>query len=61
MGEIHVALLKSIVKDIEDVARAPSASLGANQTGGPNPGGGHPQIVQGVNSYSIFHANVFVN
>ncbi|KAL8267692.1 hypothetical protein R6Q59_001490 [Mikania micrantha] len=48
LGEIHVALLKSIVKDIEDVSRAPSSSLGANQTSAPNPGGGHPYIVEGA-------------
>lgn len=48
LGEIHVALLKSIVKDIEDVARAPSSCLGANQTSAPNPGGGHPHIVEGA-------------
>ena len=43
-----MALLKSIVKDIEDLARAPSSSLGANQSSAPNPGGGHPHIVEGV-------------
>lgn len=48
MGEIHVALLKSIIKDIEDVARTPSIGLGANQNSAANPGGGHPQIVEGV-------------
>lgn len=53
LGEIHVALLKSIVKDIEDVARAPSSSLGANQTSAPNPGGGHQHVVEGVISNSI--------
>lgn len=42
LGELHVALLKSIIKDIEDVARTPSVALGVN------PGGGHPQIVEGV-------------
>ena len=42
MGDLHVALLKSIIKDIEDVARTPSVALGVN------PGGGHPQIVEGV-------------
>ena len=48
MSEIHVALLKSIIKDIEDVARTPSTGLGQNQNGAANPGGGHPQIVEGV-------------
>lgn len=47
-GEIHVALLKLIIKDIEDVARTPTG-LGTNQNGASNPGGGHPEIVEGVN------------
>lgn len=48
LGEIHVALLRLIIKDIEDVARTPSTGLGLNQNGAANPGGGHPQIVEGV-------------
>lgn len=48
LGEIHVSLLKLIIKDIEDVARTPTG-LGVNQNGAINPGGGHPQIVEGVN------------
>ncbi|WRX27467.1 Homeobox domain - like 10 [Theobroma cacao] len=47
LGEIHVALLKSIIKDIEDVARTPSTGLGMNQYCAANPEGGHPQIVEG--------------
>ncbi|KAJ1384650.1 WHIM2 domain [Sesbania bispinosa] len=43
LGEIHIALLRSIVKDIEDVARTPSTGLGANQNSIANSGGGHPQ------------------
>lgn len=31
LGEIHINLLKTIVKDIEDVAQATSNGLGANQ------------------------------
>lgn len=50
LGEIHVALLKVIIKDIEDVARTPSTGLGANQNGAANTGGGHPEIVAGVSS-----------
>ena len=50
LGEIHVALLKLIIKDIEDVARTPSTGLVVNQNGAANPGGGHPQIVEGVTS-----------
>ncbi|KAJ6850982.1 homeobox-DDT domain protein RLT2 isoform X2 [Iris pallida] len=48
LGEIHVSLLKSIIKDIEDVARTPAFGLGANQNSAANPGGGHPQIVEGA-------------
>ena len=46
--EVHVALLKSIIKDVEDVARTPASTLGASQSCTVNPGGGHPQIVEGV-------------
>lgn len=48
LGEIHVAVLKMIIKDIEDVARTPSTGLGVNQNGAANPAGGHPEIVEGV-------------
>ncbi|CAL5424268.1 unnamed protein product [Camellia sinensis] len=49
LGEIHVALLRSIIKDIEDVARTPSSiGLGVNQNTAANPGVGHPQIVEGA-------------
>lgn len=48
LGEIHVSLLRTIIKDIEDVARTPSMGLGANQNSTGNPGGGHPEIVEGV-------------
>ncbi|KAG8055907.1 hypothetical protein GUJ93_ZPchr0001g29646 [Zizania palustris] len=47
LGELHVALLKSIIKDIEDVSRTPSVTLGAN------PGGGHPQIVEGAYAWGF--------
>jgi hypothetical protein len=50
LSELHVALLKLIIKDIEDVARTPSIGLGINQYYTANPEGGHPQIVQGVSS-----------
>jgi len=50
LGEIHVALLKVVIKDIEDVARTPSTGLGSNQNGAANSGGGHPEIVEGVSS-----------
>lgn len=41
-------MLKSIIKDIEDVARTPAVAMGVNQNSAANPGGGHPQIVEGV-------------
>jgi hypothetical protein len=53
LGEIHVAILKVIIKDIEDVARTPVTGLGMNQNGAANSGGGHPEIVEGV-SFDIF-------
>ncbi|GLJ54616.1 hypothetical protein SUGI_1173340 [Cryptomeria japonica] len=46
LGEIHVSLLKTIVKDIEDVACATSNGLGANQNNVGLAGGGHPQLVE---------------
>ncbi|XP_027339637.1 homeobox-DDT domain protein RLT1 [Abrus precatorius] len=53
LGEIHVALLKVIIKDIEDVARTPSTGLGTNQNGAANPGGGHPEIVEGAYAWGF--------
>ncbi|EXB54945.1 Homeobox protein [Morus notabilis] len=53
LGEIHISLLRSIIKDIEDVARTPSTGLGANQTSAANPGGGHPLIVEGAYSWGF--------
>uniref|UniRef100_A0A1D1XSU5 Reticulocyte-binding protein 2 a n=1 Tax=Anthurium amnicola TaxID=1678845 RepID=A0A1D1XSU5_9ARAE len=53
LGEIHMALLKSIIKDIEDVARTPAVALGANQNSAANPGGGHPQIVEGAYAWGF--------
>lgn len=48
LGEIHIALLKLIIRDIEDVARTPSGGPGTNQYTVANPEGGHPQIVEGA-------------
>uniref|UniRef100_A0A5B7A7I4 Homeobox-DDT domain protein RLT1 n=1 Tax=Davidia involucrata TaxID=16924 RepID=A0A5B7A7I4_DAVIN len=48
LGEIHISLLKLIIKDIEDVARTPSIGLGTNQYSAANAEGGHPQIVEGA-------------
>lgn len=61
LGEVHIALLRSIIKDIEDVTRTPSTGLGGNQNGAANPGGGHPQIVEGVSSslLAFTPANLF--
>ncbi|KAL7249701.1 hypothetical protein ACSBR1_011809 [Camellia fascicularis] len=54
LGEIHVALLRSIIKDIEDGARTPSSTgLGVNQNAAANPGGGHPQIVEGAYAWGF--------
>lgn len=48
MGEIHIVLLKTIIKDIEGVVRTLSIGVGANQNAAANPGGGHPHVVEGV-------------
>ncbi|XP_055805776.1 homeobox-DDT domain protein RLT1 [Solanum dulcamara] len=48
LTEIQIALLKLIIKDIEDVARTPSGGPGTNQYSAVNPEGGHPQIVEGA-------------
>ncbi|KAD3068752.1 hypothetical protein R6Q59_017222 [Mikania micrantha] len=48
LGEVHIALLKLIVRDIEDVARTPSGGPGTNQYTVANPEGGHPRIVEGA-------------
>ncbi|GMP89084.1 hypothetical protein CsSME_00040802 [Camellia sinensis var. sinensis] len=54
LGEIHVALLRSIIKDIEDVARTLSSiGLGVNQNTAANPGVGHPQIVEGAYAWGF--------
>ncbi|PPS01295.1 hypothetical protein GOBAR_AA19353 [Gossypium barbadense] len=53
LGEIHVALLRSIIKDIEDVARTPATGLGMNQYCAANPEGGHLQIVEGAYSWGF--------
>ncbi|KAJ4729740.1 Homeobox domain-containing protein/DDT domain-containing protein [Melia azedarach] len=53
LGEIHVALLRSVIKDIEDAAKTPYAGLGANQNSAANPGGGHPQIVEGAYAWGF--------
>ncbi|KAJ4750238.1 Homeodomain-like transcriptional regulator [Rhynchospora pubera] len=46
LGEVHVSILRLILKDIEEVARMPAVVSGANQSSAVNPGGGHLQIVE---------------
>ncbi|XP_022135753.1 homeobox-DDT domain protein RLT2 isoform X3 [Momordica charantia] len=53
LGEVHVALLRCIIKDIEDVTRSPSAGLGSNQSSAPNPGGGHLYVVEGAYAWGF--------
>ncbi|XP_073061093.1 homeobox-DDT domain protein RLT2-like isoform X2 [Primulina eburnea] len=53
LGEIHVALLRSIMKDIEDVARTPATAPATNQSSAINPGGGHLQIVEGAYAWGF--------
>ncbi|XP_051136002.1 homeobox-DDT domain protein RLT2-like isoform X2 [Andrographis paniculata] len=53
LGEIHIALLRSILKDIEDVARTPNTALAANQNLVALPGGGHLQIVAGAHAWGF--------
>ncbi|KAG8364736.1 hypothetical protein BUALT_Bualt18G0029700 [Buddleja alternifolia] len=53
LGEIHIALLRCILKDIEDVARTPATTLAANQNSAAVPGGGHLQIVEGAYAWGF--------
>ncbi|XP_010478217.1 PREDICTED: homeobox-DDT domain protein RLT1 isoform X1 [Camelina sativa] len=53
LGEIHVTLLRSIIRDIEDVARTPFSGIGNNQYTTANPEGGHPQIVEGAYAWGF--------
>ncbi|KAK4420574.1 Homeobox-DDT domain protein RLT2 [Sesamum alatum] len=53
LGEIHIALLRSIIKDIEDVARTATTALIANQNPAVMPGGGHPHIVEGAYAWGF--------
>lgn len=43
LSEIHISLLKFIIKDIEDVVS--SISPGGNHNSAANPGIGHSQVV----------------
>lgn len=60
LGEVNIALLRSIIKDIEDVARTPSTGLGTNQYSAANPGGGHPQIVEGVSDWAVVSSDAIL-
>ncbi|GAB2285385.1 hypothetical protein Dimus_019840 [Dionaea muscipula] len=53
MGEIHIALLKLIVKDIEDVARILLVGPRGNHNSAANPGGGHPRLVEGAYAWGF--------
>ncbi|CAH9112170.1 unnamed protein product [Cuscuta europaea] len=53
LSEIHIALLKTIIKDIEDVVRTPSGGPGTNQYSAVNPEGGHPKIVEGAYTWGF--------
>ncbi|KAJ7948365.1 Homeobox-DDT domain protein [Quillaja saponaria] len=53
LGEVHIAVLRCIIKDIEDVARTPSNGVGGNQNSAASPGGGHPQIVEGAYAWGF--------
>ncbi|XP_074582815.1 homeobox-DDT domain protein RLT2-like isoform X2 [Curcuma longa] len=53
LGEIHVSLLKSIIKDIEDVAKPPAITVGASQSNSANSGGRHPQIIEGAYAWGF--------
>ncbi|XP_010540467.1 PREDICTED: homeobox-DDT domain protein RLT1-like [Tarenaya hassleriana] len=53
LGEIHVALLSSIIRDIEDVARTPFTGSGIIQYTVANPEGGHPQLVEGAYAWGF--------
>jgi hypothetical protein len=48
LGEVHVSILRLILKDIDEVTRVPAVSSGVNQSSAVNPEGGHLQIVEMV-------------
>ncbi|CAN8313497.1 unnamed protein product [Cochlearia groenlandica] len=53
LGEVHVTLLRLIVRDIEDVAKIPFSGIGNNQYTTSNPEGGHPQLVEGAYAWGF--------
>nr|AMP82916.1 chromatin assembly factor 1 subunit [Catalpa bungei] len=51
--EIHVALLRIIIRDIEDVARSPATAVAANQNSAGITAGGHPHLVEGAYAWGF--------
>ena len=47
---MHIALLRTLVKDVEDVAKASSSGLASNQYAPGFSGAGHPLLVEAVSS-----------
>lgn len=52
LSEVHVCLLKLLIRDIEDFVRAPSTG-GINQYSTGSLEGGHPMIVQGAYAWGF--------
>ncbi|KAL2650700.1 hypothetical protein R1flu_018828 [Riccia fluitans] len=46
LGEIHIALIKTMVKNIEDAAQAATSGAGGSQHAIALASGGHPQLVE---------------
>ncbi|KAL9690367.1 hypothetical protein QQ045_010765 [Rhodiola kirilowii] len=53
LGEMHVALLKLMVKDIEESARPPQMASGTSQAATINPEGGHPHVIEGAYAWGF--------
>ncbi|CAN8291009.1 unnamed protein product [Cochlearia groenlandica] len=53
LGEIHITLLRLIIRDIEDAGRTPFTGIGNNQYTTANPEGGHPHIVEGAYAWGF--------
>jgi hypothetical protein len=57
LGEVHIALLRTLVKDVEDVAKASSSGVASNQYAPGFSGAGHPLLVEAVSpNYFIYKA-----
>jgi hypothetical protein len=48
LGELHVALIRTMVKDIEDAAQAVSGGMVGQRDAIAMAAGGHPQLVEAV-------------